>query len=217
MTREELLVELAARVLALSDDRARLVAVDGMSCVGKTTLAAELATVLTGAGRPVARAAYDDFHQPREVRHREDRLSAEGYLRDSYDAAALRRLVLDPVRAGASAIVPGSFDLVTDEPVDPAPVPLERGAVVVVDGEFLLSPDLDGCFDLGVLLVADPAAVVERALVRDADLGTPARVRELYLRRYLGAWALHEERHDPWARADLVIDLTDPEQPRRLG
>jgi len=29
--------------------------------------------------------------------------------------------------------------------------------------------------------------------------------------------ALHEERHDPWARADLVIDLTDPEQPRRLG
>jgi uridine kinase len=217
VTRDELLVELAARVLALPDDRARLVAVDGMSCVGKTTLAAQLATVVSGAGRPVLQTAYDDFHQPQQVRHREDRLSAEGYLRDSYDAAALRRLVLDPVRAGAAAVVPGSFDLAADEPVDPAPVPLEPGAVVVVEGEFLLSPDFDGCFDLGLLLVAEPAAVLERALVRDADLGPPAQVRELYLRRYLGAWALHEERDDPWSRADLVIDLTDPDRPRRLG
>jgi uridine kinase len=217
VTRDELLVELAGRVLALPDDRARLVAVDGMSCVGKTTLATELAAVVTGAGRPVVRASYDDFHQPREVRHREARLSAEGYLRDSYDAAALRRLVLDPVRAGASTIVPASFDLASDEPVSPDPVPLEDGAVVLVEGEFLLAPDFDGCWDVGVLLVAEPSAVLDRALLRDADLGSPEQVRELYLRRYLGAWALHEERHDPWSRADLVVDLTDPLAPRRLG
>ena len=204
MTRDELLVELAGRVLALGDEQARLVAIDGMSCVGKTTLATELATVVGGAGRPVVRVGYDDFHQPREVRHREDRLSAEGYLRDSYDVAALRRLVLDPVRAGAAAVVPGSFDLASDEPVSPDPVSL-------------LTPDLDGAFDLAVLLVAEPAAVLARALQRDGDLGTPAQVRELYLRRYLGAWALHEEQHDPWSRADVVIDLTDPDEPRRLS
>jgi uridine kinase len=96
-------------------------------------------------------------------------------------------------------------------------VPLEDGAVVLVEGEFLLAPDFDGCWDLGVLLVAEPSVVLDRALVRDADLGGPAQVRELYLRRYLGAWALHEERHDPWSRADLVVDLTDPLAPRQLG
>ncbi len=217
MTRDELLVELAARVLALPDDRTRLVAVDGMSCVGTTMLAGELATVVGGAGRPVVRATYDDFHQPREVRHRADRLSAEGYLRDSYDGAALRRLLLDPARAGAPAVVAASFDLASDEPVPPQPVPLGPGAVVLVEGEFLLAPEFDGCWDVGVLLVAEPSAVLDRALERDADLGSPAQVRELYLRRYLGAWALHEDRHDPWTRADLVIDLTDPLGPRRLG
>jgi hypothetical protein len=87
--------------------------------------------------------------------------------------------------------------------------------VVLVEGEFLLARDL-GDWDLAVLLVADPAAVVERAVVRDADLGGPQQVRELYLRRYLGAWSLYEDRDDPWSRADLVVDLTDPATPRLL-
>ena len=66
-----------------------------------------------------------------------------------------------------------------------------------------------------MLVVADPAAVLERVLVRDADLGPPEQVRELYLRRYFAAWSLHEERDDPWSRADVVVDLTDPR--RRHG
>jgi uridine kinase len=217
VTREELLVDLAGRVLALPDDRPQLVAVDGMSCVGKTSLADELAVVVDGAGRPVVRVSYDDFHQPSDVRHRRDRLSAEGYLLDSYDAAALRRLVLDPVIGLRSEVVTASFDLATDEVVSPAPVPVEGGAVVLVEGEFLLTPDFEGAWDLAVLLVAAPAAILTRALLRDADLGTQEQVRELYLRRYLGAWALHEERHDPWSRADVVVDLTDPQVPQRLS
>lgn len=216
MTRDDLLVALSARILALPDDRPRTVAVDGMSCVGKTTLAGELAAIVSGAGRPVVAVAYDDFHQPREVRHLRDRLSAEGYLSDSYDHAALRRLVLDPAATG-SPVVTASFDLADDVAVSPAPVDLTPDSVVLVEGEFLLGTDLDMRWDLAVLLVADPAAVVARALVRDGDLGSQAQVRELYLRRYLGAWALYEERADPWARADVVVDLTDPLQPRVLG
>ena len=222
MTRDELLVDLAGRVLALGDGRPRLVAIDGMSCVGKSTLAAELAIIVGGAGRPVVPVSYDDFHQPREVRHRRDRLSAEGYLTDSYDPAALRRLVVDPLahdapRNGDLSVVTASFDLAADEPVEPQPVQVPRDAVVIVEGEFLLAPDFDSAWDLAVLLVAQPQALLARALERDGDLGTAGQVRELYLRRYLGAWALHEERHDPWPRADVVVDLTDPQAPRRLG
>jgi uridine kinase len=217
MKREELLVDLAGRVLALPDDRPQVVAIDGMSCVGKSTLAAALAAIIDGAGRPVVRVLYDDFHYPREVRYRRDRLSPEGYLLDAFDAGSLQRLVLRPLAEGSGEIVTASFDLAGDEVASPEPTPIGAGSVVLVDGSFLLTPDFDGAWDLAVLLVAEPAAILRRALVRDADLGTPEQVRELYLRRYLGAWALHEERHDPWSRADVVIDLTDPQQPRRLS
>lgn len=217
MRREELLVDLAGRVLALPVDRPQLVAIDGMSCVGKTSLADELAAIVDGAGRPVVRVSYDDFHHPSDVRHRRDRLSAEGYLLDSYDADALRRLVLGPLLEHASQVVTASFDLASDEAVSPPPASVGDGAVVLVEGEFLLAPQFEDAWDLAVLLVAEPGEVLARALKRDADLGTQEQVRELYLRRYLGAWALHEERHDPWSRADVVVDLTDPDAPQRLS
>ena len=59
--------------------------------------------------------------------------------------------------------------------------------------------------------------MLERGLVRDADLGAPEQVRELYLRRYLAAEALHQERDDPWTRADVVVDMSDPDRPTVLG
>ena len=121
------------------------------------------------------------------------------------------------LRRRSNEIVTASFDLARDEPVSPPPTPVADGSIVVMDGSFLLTPDFDDAWDLAILLVAEPAAVLARALERDADLGTQEQVRELYLRRYLGAWSLHEERHDPWSRADIVVDLTDPQQPRRLS
>lgn len=217
MTREDLLISLAAQVLVLPEDRPRLVAIDGMSCVGKTTLADELIAVVEGAGRPMFHVNRDNFHHARDVRHRRHRLSPEGYLEDSYDIESLRELVIGPVLEGENEIRTASFDLASDEPVAVEAVQLPSRAVVIVEGEFLLSPALHDAWDLAVLLVAEPAAVLERALVRDADLGTPEQVREVYLRRYLAAWSLHEERHDPWSRADIVVDLTHPQQPRLLS
>ena len=215
--REELLVALSARILALPDDRPRSVALTGMGCTGKTTLAAELVTVVTGAGRPVVPVAYDDFHHPSRRRHRQGRTSAAGYLDDSFDPESLRRLVLDPLAAGATTVVPASYDLAADRPLDPEPVAVPADGVVLVEGSFLLVPALADCWDLAMMVVADPARVLERGLVRDADLGTPEQVRELYLRRYLASEALHQERDDPWAHADVVVDLTEPDTPVLQG
>jgi uridine kinase len=217
VTREELLVTLAAMVLALPEDRPQAVCLTGMSCSGKTTLAAELATVVDGAGRAVLPVAYDDFHQPRERRHARGRESAPGYLDDAFDPEALDRLVLRPVTQGARQVVPAAYDLAEDRPVTPDPVELPEGAVVLVEGSFLLVPALADRWDLSVMTVADPERVIARAVVRDADLGPPEVVRELYLRRYLAAEALHQERDDPWSRADVVVDLTDPLAPTLLS
>ena len=38
----------------------------------------------------------------------------------------------------------------------------------------------------------------------------------MYLRRYLAAESMHQERDDPWSHADVVVDLTDPAAPRLL-
>ncbi len=216
MTREELLVDLVARILAMPDDRPRLVAIDGMSCVGKSTLAAEVTSLLGSADIPVLAVSYDDFHHPAEVRRRRGRLSAEGYLEDSYDAAALRERVLDPAVNGGE-VRTASFDLASDHPVDPPGEELPAGSVVVVEGEFLLDAALAEFWDLAVLLVADPEQVLARAVARDAELGGPEQVRERYLRRYFAAWSLHEDRNDPWSRADVVVDLSDPQTPRALS
>jgi len=217
ITREQLVVQVAARILALDETAPSAVAITGMSCVGKTTLAAEVAAVVEGAGRPVVQVAYDDFHHPRERRYRLGRMSPEGYLDDSYDAASLRRLVLEPLSRGEASVRTASYDLGAEKPVTPEPVTLEPGAVVLVEGEFLLAPEVGAEWDLGILLVAEPGAVLERALVRDADFGTPEQVREMYLRRYLAAESLHQERDDPWSRADVIVDLSDPLAPSLLA
>jgi uridine kinase len=216
VSREQLVVQLAAQILALPEDAPRTVALTGMGCTGKTTLAAEVTTVVTGAGRPLIALAYDGFHHPSERRHRQGRTSAVGYLDDSFDPGALRRLVLDPLAAGDRSISPASYDLAADAPLDPDPMPVPADGVVLVEGSFLLVPQLAGRWDLAVMVVADPARVLERGLVRDADLGTPEQVRELYLRRYLASEQLHQERDDPWSQADVVVDLTDPLKPRML-
>ncbi len=217
VTREQLVVQLAAQILALDESAPRAVALTGMSCAGKTTLAAEVAAVVDGAGRPVVPVAYDDFHHPKQRRYRLGRTSAEGYLDDSFDPDSLSRLVLDPVAAGGPSVVPAAYDLAGDVPVDRAPVPIAAGSVVLVEGSFLLVPALAGRWDLSVFVVADAERVLERAVVRDADLGTPAEVREMYLRRYLAAESMHQERDDPWSHADVVVDLTDPAAPRLLS
>jgi uridine kinase len=217
ITREQLVVLVAARILALDETAPRAVAITGMSCAGKTTLAAEVQTVVAGAGRPVVPVAYDDFHHPRERRYRLGRMSAEGYLDDAFDPAALRRLVLDPMAAGEPAVVPAAYDLAGDKPVEADPVPVAAGSVVLVDGSFLLVSELAGSWDLAVLVVADPQRVLERGVLRDADLGPPEKVREMYLRRYLAAESLHQERDDPWSRADVVVDLSDPLAPDLLS
>lgn len=216
MSREELLVGLSARILAMPEDAARTVAIDGMSGTGKTTLAGELARILTGAGRDVVAVAFDDFHHPARRRHRRGRLSPVGYLEDSFDAGSLRSLLLDPLADGGQ-VRTASYDLAADEPVEADPIAAGPGTLVLVEGSFLLSAQLADRWDLALLVVADPAVVLERVLVRDADLGTPAQVRELYVRRYFAAWEMHEERNDPWSRADVVVDMTDPTRPRLLG
>ena len=70
LTRTALLDQLAAAIGALRQDGPTLVAIDGRSAAGKTTLADDLAERLLVESRLVLRSSIDDLHPP--GRNRDD-------------------------------------------------------------------------------------------------------------------------------------------------
>src|SRR4051812_12414581 len=96
-TRDELLGGLADMIESVTTPHPVRVAVDGPPAAGKTTLADELALVLRNRGRTVVRATIEGFLLPRAQRYQRGEDSPEGCYDDSFDFAALQRVLLDPL------------------------------------------------------------------------------------------------------------------------
>jgi uridine kinase len=204
--RDDVLAEVWSAVPA--PGRPVLVGVDGPDGAGKTTIADDLARA--APGRPAVRASLDDFHHPRAHRHAEGRTGETVWSR-SFDYEAVRRELLEPWRRGAGATYRRRWhDLVTDGFVDdPAVVPPD--GVLVVDGVFAQRDELSGLWDLVVYVDARPAVRVARMAARDGVSADPDHPDQS---RYLDAQRLYLERCDPVGRADVVLDLDDPQRIR---
>jgi uridine kinase len=86
--------------------------------------------------------------------------------------------------------------------------------VLIVDGVFLLRPELRAWWTLAVYLRASPGESLRRALVRDASrFGTRHEVERRYRDRYLPGQALYRAEADPEAAADVVVDHEHPAAP----
>jgi uridine kinase len=191
-------------------ERPTLVGIDGVDGAGKTTFADALAAHL--AGRPVLRVLFDDFHHPRATRYARGRLSPEGFWLDSFDYAAFRSRVLGPAGPGGSRLVRlASHDLATDAYVDPDPVAVADDAVVIVDGLFLHRPELAGAWDVTVFLAVPFEVTVARMVTRD---GAPPDVDDPANRRYVEAQRHYLATCSPAHRATLVVENSDPADPR---
>jgi uridine kinase len=192
------------------------VAIDGPDAAGKTTLADELAPLIERSGRPVIRASVDGFHRPRAARHARGRDSAEGYYRDSFDYAALRAALLDPLGPGGSREFRRRvFDYRIDETVA---APTERAAansVLLFDGVFLLRPELIDAWDMRVFVAVPFSETQRRAAVRDtAYFGSEAEALRAYAGRYVPGQQLYFAEARPQETADVVVDNEDPDRPR---
>ena len=155
----------------------------------RRSLADGIASVLVARGRTVIRAAVDDFQRPCADRYHRGPYSAEGYYRDSFDYAALRRLLLDPLGpSGDRSYRTAVFDFVRDvEQAGLAGVAPED-AIVIVDGVFLLRGELEGASDFTVFVSVTPDETLRRALVRDvSELRLTEEVERRYRERYLPA------------------------------
>lgn len=209
--RGHLLDKVAGLVPRFPAPRCVRVAVDGVDGVGKSTFARELAASLTAGGRHVVHVSADDFHQPRDIRHRRGRDSPEGFWLDSYDYEALVHNVLRPFGPGGSRRYrPAVHDLRTDKVLDLAWQTAQTGTVLIVDGLFLHRDELAGFWDFSVFLDAPFAVTVARMARRDGSHPDPDHPS---VDRYVGGQRLYFAACAPQERADVVIDNQDVTRP----
>jgi uridine kinase len=164
------------------------IGVDGVDGAGKTSLAEEIAQLLTKRARPCVRVSLDFFERPPAERHARGELSAEGYYLDSFDVERLRAHVLS---------IGGPPEL-----------------VVVVDGVFLQRPELADLWDATVWVEADLEVAAGRAFERDLPrIDSLDQERERYRCRYLPAQRRYVEEQRPRERATFVLLNTGLDKP----
>lgn len=215
MDRAELLRRLSLLIDALDAVHPTRVAIDGPDAAGKTTLADELAVVLLEGGREVIRASVDGFHRPRVERYRQGPDSPEGYYKDTFDYDALRTWLLDPLGPGGSREYRSAvYDFLADKPlVEPLARASER-SVLLVDGVFLLRPELREAWDFTIFVSASLDETLRRAVSRDLELfGTANEVERRYRVRYIPGQELYSAQARPEEAADAIVLNEDPAAP----
>jgi uridine kinase len=213
-TRGEVLDRLAEAVASVTVAHPTRVAIDGPPASGKTTLADELAVVLRAQGRDVIRATIDDFLFPRAQRYPRGEYSAEGCYFDTHDWDALNRVLLDPLGPGGDrrcqhAVYDRSADTALSPPVTTAPA----DAVLVLDGVFLMRPELIDRWDLRIFVSTALEKTVERAVIRERRVSSPAEVERRWRERYIPAQRFYFATVRPTDHANIVVHNDEPQHP----
>ena len=211
--RRDVLHALAEELLQHYSHGRVVVAIDGADGAGKTVFADDLATELRSRGHEAFRASMDDFHQPRALRYAQGRDSADGFYEDSFDYSAFRRVLLGPFRlAGSTGFQLRFFDLKRDVPYDADWTTGPADAFLIVDGLFLLRPELAGIWNFSVWLDAPDEVRRQRMIARD---GSHPEFDEPRGQRYVLAQERYQREVSPRTAASAIIDNTDYDHPRR--
>lgn len=188
------------------------VAIDGVDGAGKTVFADKLGRTLETCGAGVIRASADGFHHPRSIRYRRGRYCPEGFYRDSYNYATLKRLLLDPLSPGGSGhYVPAVFDHRSDSSISLAARQAVAGDIFIFDGIFAHRPELRGYWDLSVFLDVSFEESIKRLVKRD---GGPTDTLAPLNRRYIEGQRRYLQECAPADHATVVIDNNELATPR---
>jgi HAD superfamily hydrolase (TIGR01509 family) len=203
--------------------RPTIVGVTGGDAAGKTSITNSFAAHLESGGRPVQVVHLDDFHNSRAYRYTGDS-EPDNYYSRSFDLDRLVRDVLEPIRRDgrlhAELLL---LDLASDRFELRRRYDVTPETVVLLEGVFLLRPELREYLDLAVLVDVPLAVALERARRRDVPV-LGQEVMAKYATKYMPAQRRHFQEVDPRRAADVVVDNTDGQprivagdSPSRLG
>lgn len=201
---------LADYICSIHNNRAIVVAFDGVDTSGKTTMANKVAELIRKKGKNCLRISVDKFHNPKEYRMRRGALSAEGFFYDSFNLNMIVESVLLPIKKGRGEIIHGIFDYRVEKPTEIVKTPVTDDLIVLFDGIFLNRDELQDYWDLSVFLDVSFDTVLKRAIARDTEyFGSIAEVERRYLNRYIPGEKIYLSTCNPLERADIVIDNND--------
>lgn len=213
--RSEVLDVLADAVMVRSHEHkthpARI-GIDGPDGSGKTILRQELADVLRGRGFDVIEATIDDFHHPRVVRYAMGRDSWEGYWAAAFDYEALTSDLLAPLGPrGTLRYRTKAHDLETDTPVEGGWLEAPPNAILLVDGVLIQRREVISNLNCAIYLDVPFEETYRRLAERDGFPTDPDAQSNL---RYTETQRHYQRTCTPAERAGIVVDNTDPTNPR---
>lgn len=192
------------------------VGVGGRPGAGKTTLADTLADRLEALGRVCLRASLDDFHRPgHEQREKAGGFTPAEYLREGYDHAKIRELLLDPLAPqGNRRCRLDYWNSHDDQPFPEDWVDVQRDAILMVDGAFLHTHELRDQWDFTIWLEVDWQSLLRRRAQRAGTRGGPASLLgAAYENGWIARHLQYEESVHPHDRADVVVDNSEVAHP----
>jgi uridine kinase len=139
-------------------------------------------------------------------------------LFETYDYPVIQARLLDPLGPGGDRRYrPKVFDNPTQRPVEVPDLVAPPDAVLVADGGFLLRDELRHLWELRIFVTIGFDLVLERGAQRDqVFMASIEAARARYLKRYIPGEQLYLRTVRPLARADVIIDNSDPASPRRV-
>jgi uridine kinase len=181
--------------------RPLLVAIDGHSAAGKSTLARSMAAALPD----VQVVHVDDFYRPMDEAERLALRPDEGYDR-YFDWQRLQLEVLAPLRAGSDT----SYRRYEWDAGSLGGLAVVRAeGIVIVEGVYSFRPELRPLYDLSIFVATPPATRRMRQVTRsDSDAWTS---------RCDAAERFYVATHRPEAAADLVVDGLGPDAQADAG
>ena len=213
--RENALQEVAHRLAAIKLPHPLRVGIDGVSASGKTVLADDLAGVLRKMNREVIRASMDGFHNPPEIRHRRGTMSVEGYVEDSFDYAAVRKCVLDPLGPEGNLVyLPEIFDHSKETGKPRNSVLASADAILLFEGVMLFRQDITSAFDYRILVDTSLDVALKRAKTRDLKhFGSMQTLLEKYTSRFIPGQKRYLAECRPAEQANAIFGNDDPYRP----